>query len=420
MVSHLELDDIESVEDITLEETYDLCVEGNHNYYLDCGKKILVHNSSKTTSIIQKFGIDSRNAIEPLQITICRLKMTWTRLSVLKDFGKFVSDNGIPIEPEFNPSRAIQEYMMFGSQWNFMGLDDTQRLPGMSHDKIWINEAMESSLNSFNQLDMRTSDEVVVDYNPMALNHWVYNLALRDEAKVIKSTILDNPYLNEGVRKTILGYQPTPENVRRGTADKYLWEVYGEGRKAVQKGRIFTKVSYSDKFPKDCKWVINGLDFGYTNDPTALVKIGLYEGKLYMKQLIYEVGLTNAPGPEGDTKNIHSRLKDLELDKNDLIIADSAEPKSIKELKKWGWNIKGAIKGPDSIRMGLDAVKRYEIVCVNSPDLKKELDNYKYIEDNSGELTNKPVDAFNHLIDPLRYGATRRIIVKRKTMHTTY
>ncbi len=387
-------------------------------------KPIIIHHgggrSSKTTSIIQKFGVDSYQAKKPFQITICRLKMTWTRLSVLKDFGKFVSEYGIPIEPQFNPGRAIQEYMMYGSQWNFMGLDDTQRLPGMEHDKVWINEAMESTLDSFNQLDMRTSDEVVVDYNPMALDHWVYNLALRPEAKVIKSTQLDNPYLKEGVRRTILGYEPTPANALKGTADKYLWEVYGLGLKAMQKGRIFTNVTYEDTWP-ECQWEILGLDFGFTNDPTALIKIGLSGGKLYWKELIYETGLTNVPGPEDDKDNIHSRLEDLGISKHDLIIADSAEPKSIKELRKWGWNIQGAAKGPDSIKQGLDAIKRYPIVCMSdSMKLKREFENYKWATDRDGKLINKPVDMFNHGIDAGRYAATKRITVKKKRTHFTY
>ena len=382
-------------------------------------KPIIIHEgggrSSKTTSIIQKFGVDSYTAKKPLQITICRLKMTWTRLSVLRDFGKFISEYGIPVEPQFNASRAIQEYMMFGSLWNFIGLDDTMKLPGMEHDKVWINEAMESTLASFNQLDMRAADEVVIDYNPMALNHWVYNIALRPEARVIKSTQLDNPYLAEGVRKTILSYEPTPENVRKGTADKYYWDVYGLGKKAVQKGRIFKNVTYENEWP-ECQWEIYGLDFGYTNDPTALVKIGLSEGKLYWKQLIYETGLTNIPGPDSDRENIHSRLQDLGIRKTDLIIADSAEPKSIAELRKAGWSVRPAKKGPDSIVNGIDAIKRYPIVVISeSMDLKKEFENYKWVSDKDGNLINKPVDMFNHGIDAGRYAATHRIQIKKKT-----
>ncbi len=401
-----------------------------HQFYYDKlkaeghAKPIIIHEgggrSSKTTSIIQKFGLDSYKAEKPMQITICRLKMTWTRLSVLKDFGKFVSQYGIPIEPMFNPKRAIQEYMMFGCEWRFMGLDDTLRLPGMEHDKFWLNEAMESTIHHFNQLNMRTSGEAVLDYNPMALTHWVYNLGLRPEVKVIKSTQLDNPYLSEGIRQTILGYEPTPLNIQRGTADKYYWDVYGLGKKAVQKGRIYTRVSYADKFPDDCQWIIYGLDFGFTNDPTALVKIGLSEGKLYVKQLIYETGLTNVPGPEGDTDNIHSKLLELGLNKDDEIVADSAEPKSIKELKKAGWNIKPANKGPDSVKNGIDSVKRYEIVCVDSPDIKKELDNYKWSEDQEGNLTNKPVKAFDHALDAMRYGATKRIQKNKRKMHAGF
>ena len=226
--------------------------------------------------------------------------------------------------------------------------------------------------------------------------------------------------LPDGIRKRILGFEPNEINIQKGTADKYYWEVYGLGKKAVQKGRIFTRVSYEDKFPDECKWLIYGLDFGYSNDPTALIKIGLSGGKIYVQQLIYERGLTNVPGPMGDNDNIHSRMLDQGLTSRDEIIADSADPKSIKEISKHGWYIKGGKKGPDSIVNGIDALKRYDIVVINSPDLKKEFDNYKWSEDRSGELTNKPVDAFNHGIDAIRYGAGKRITHKKKKMTTSY
>lgn len=380
--------------------------------------------SSKTISIMQKFANDSYYAEKPEAITISRAKLTWLKATVLRDFEWMVAEYGIPIQPYFNPRRAEQEYDVFGSQWAFIGLDEKMKLHGRKQKRAWVNEVMECREEDFLQLEMRTEGELVVDYNPMALDHWVYKLDLRPECAVINSTQLDNPFLPEGIRKRILGFEPTRRNIERGTADKYYWEVYGLGKKAVQKGRIYKKVRYVDRWPMDedgndlCKWTIYGLDFGYSNDPTVVVKVGLYAGELYVKQLLWREGLTNV-GQDGDKDTIDYQLRVLGLTKSDTIIADSAEPKSIKELRKAGWSVQGAEKGPDSIKNGIDAVKRYEIVCVDSMDMKKEFENYKWSEDASGKLTNKPVDAFNHGMDAMRYAATKRIKKSTKTMHAT-
>lgn len=380
--------------------------------------------SSKTVSINQRFLIKSwENNIDnkPESITISRAKMTWLRATVLKDFEWLITEYGIPIYPEFNPRRGEQIYDVFNSEWAFIGLDETHKLLGRKQDRIWVNEVMDCRYEDFINMEARTSKEIVIDYNPLAMDSWVYKLDARPECEVIHSTQLDNPFLPLGIRQRILAFEPTDENIAKGTADKYYWDVYGLGKKAVQEGRIFKNVTYEKDWP-ECKWKIYGLDFGYTNDPTTLVRIGLSQGKLYAKELIYETGLTNVPGKDRDDRNnIHTRLEELEIDKrHDIIIADSAEPKAIAELQKWGWNIKGAEKGPDSIRSGIEAMQRYPIVIMeDSMNAKKEIENYKWAQDKDGKLLNKPIDAFNHFIDAFRYGATRRIKIKKKTFRVS-
>ena len=373
---------------------------------------------------MQKFLLDSykNNGQDRKEIvTILRAKMTWLRATVLKDFDWLINEYGIPIYPDFNPRRGEQVYELFGAEWSFIGLDETHKLQGRKQDRAWVNEAMDCSHDDFINLEARTTKELVIDYNPLSMSHWVYDIDKRDSCHTIISTQLDNDYLPSGLRERILAFEPTDENIRQGTADKYYWSVYGLGMKAMPEGRIFTNVTYEKTWP-ECKWEILGLDFGYTNDPTALIRIGLSGGKLYWKQLIYETGLTNVPAEgSSDRDNIHTRMEELEINKrSELIIADSAEPKSIAELQKWGWNIEGAEKGPDSIRSGIEAIKRYPIVCMEeSIDLKKELENYKWAQDRSGNMINKPVDAFNHCIDAGRYAATKRIKIKKKKFRAT-
>ena len=145
----------------------------------------------------------------------------------------------------------------------------------------------------------------------------------------------------------------------------------------------------------DCKWVIYGLDFGFSNDPTALIKVGLFEGELFLDELIYNRGLTN--------QDIAKWMGELGLKWDDEIIADN-QPKCIYEIKKEGFNIKATFKGKDSILAGIDVLKRYKLnVTRRSLNLIRELKNYKWKEDQAGKATNVPIDKFNHLCDGLRY-----------------
>ena len=158
-------------------------VYGRHQFYYQALKDkgidipIIVHRggsrSSKTISILQKFGMDSKYAQKPEAITISRAKMTWLRATVLRDFEWFIHEYGIPHYPAFNPRRAEQEYDIFNSNWAFIGLDEKMKLHGRKQDRSWVNEVMECREEDFLQLEMRTEKEIVVDYNPMALDHWV-------------------------------------------------------------------------------------------------------------------------------------------------------------------------------------------------------------------------------------------------------
>lgn len=138
------------------------------------------------------------------------------------------------------------------------------------------------------------------------------------------------------------------------------------------------------------------MDFGYTNDPTTLVAVYEHGTNLYMDEYIYQTGMTN--------RDIHNTLASLGLDRRAEIFADSAEPKSIDELHKFGWNVKPTLKGADSVMAGIDQLKRFKLVVTpRSKNLVKELQNYKWVEDKNGNLLNKPIDAFNHAIDAARY-----------------
>jgi phage terminase large subunit len=395
MESYLTLDDIVEVKEIGLDTVYDIEVEDNHNYYLDCGKDILVHNSSKTWSIFQFFILKAL-AGEKLTITIVRDKMTWIKSTLLLDFRDLVEKYELEISPDVNVNRAEQVYNLNGTEFAFYGLDYAEKLHGRTQDWFWINETMEVAQKHFDQLEMRTKIGAVLDYNPYDDSHWVFDLQKREDVCRIHSTMLDNRYLPKRIIDKIKSYEPTPENIERGTADNYMWEVYGLGKKARLQGAIFDNWDIVEEIPAAAKHLGYGLDFGYTNDPSAVIELFTMDNELYWNEILYENGLLN--------EDIAEKLKYLIADKDKFIYADSSEPKSIEVIRRKGFNIKGADKGQDSVRFGIDLLKAYKMhITKKSVNLENELRKYKWAEDRAGKTLNIPVDANNHLCDAMRY-----------------
>lgn len=363
--------------------------------------------SSKTWSIIQYLITECyRNT--GLRITITREKLTWLKATVLKDLEEITKAYNIPITPEINSRRAEQEYFINGNEWSFIGLDEEQKLFGRKQDIAWVNEAISDnpvtgmSWKSFAQLEVRTTKQIILDYNPKATIHWIYDKILsRPDVDYIHSTMLDNPFLEQKLRETILGYEPTTENIINGTADETMWRIYGQGLRGDIKGLIFQKVNYVKEFPP-CRWVVYGLDFGYTNDVTSLVKIGLSQGGVYGQELLYETGLTN--------QDINEKFKQLGITKRDEIVADSAEPKSIEEIRRMGYNIKAAVKGPGSVNYGIQILNQQPLfITEDSINWKNEAANYKWKVHSNGQSLNEPIDAFNHCWDAARYAASHKL-----------
>ena len=373
------------------------------------GYKIICHEggsrSSKTWSIFQFFLLKAL-AGENLSFTIVRDRLTWIKSTLLKDLKEICAKYEINISPKVNINRSEQIYNINGSEFAFYGLDYAEKLHGRSQDWFWINEVMEVGQKHFDQLEMRTRIGGILDYNPYSDNHWVFDLHKRPDVKFIKSTMLDNDFLPAQIRNKILSYQPTEENIERGTADNYMWQVYGLGNKSKLKGSVFENWDIVDSVPSEARFIGYGQDFGYANDPTALIALYMMDNELYWDQLIYDKGLTN--------QDIAVEYEHLYIGKSEEIFADSSEPKSIEEIRKNGFNIKPTKKGADSIMYGIDLLKQYKMhITKRSSDLENELRKYKYQEDKVGNVINKPVDAFNHGIDAMRYIAVMKLGKKR-------
>lgn len=357
--------------------------------------------SSKTWSIIQALIVYCRaNKDKGKKIVISRLTYSWLKDSVLDDFIKILQLEGIYDQNDHSRSHP-QSYNLFGNKIRFVGLDDPARFHGPRQDIFWCNEILElNSMDEFNQMNQRTNEYFIGDYNPYFTEHWIYNSVLtRPNVTHICCKMLDNPFLPKGQRDEILAYEPTEENIKQGTADEFMWKVYGLGLRGAAKGVIFQNVNWVESFP-----AINyqyGLDFGFTNDPTALVKMGIQNKDLFLELLLYE--------PIDNSLALNDTFENLEIEKHISIYADSADRYNdqtmISELKNMRWNIFKTNKGKGiSWRIGL--MKKYRINIVKNKhylNAKREQENYKWREIN-GMAINEPVDKFNHFWDASGYG----------------
>ena len=327
-------------------------------------------------------------------ITVCRKAFPSLRGSVYRDFIEILQNTNLYDEALHNKTENI--YRLNGNLFEFISVDQSQKIRGRKRNILFINEANEINYEEFFQLDIRTTEKVIIDYNPSE-DFWVEDIKKQNECDFYITTYLDNPFLPKELIEKIERIKDQDEN---------YWRVYGLGLKGFIEGQIFANFNEVDKWP-ECKWEALGLDFGYTNDPTALIKFGMFEGEIYLQELLYQTGLTN--------QEIGNHLKSFNIDRRLEIICDSAEPKSIQEIYLMGFNAKGVVKGADSIKNGIDVLKRHKInVVKSSPNIIKEFRNYKWQKDKNGNMINKPIDFYNHACDAIRYVALTKLQIENK------
>ena len=365
---------------------------GKYRYILNEGGS----RSTKTYSLIQCYL--NLAGLELNRLTVWRAKRTWTKASVYNDFIRYIKSIGIYNKSHSNETELI--YRFGNSSIEFNGMDDYQKLHGLTQDYAWLNEPMEAGKEDFEQIDMRTKKMLFFDYNPTEEVHFIYDLKKLPETFVIKSTIIDNPFIEDSVRRKIFSYEPTERNITRGTADVYKWKVYGLGEAAKREGLIY-KYEIIKEWPEDAKFIGYGIDFGFFPDPAACGKIGLYDGKLVIDEQFYENYLTYI----GLEDSIEARLRENKV-RNELIIADSAAKTGIKELRIAGFNIVPCFKYAGSVKDGIKLAKNYQpfLITERSLNAKKELDNYTWKKDIRNDVfTEEPIDDYNHLLDLMRY-----------------
>ncbi|WP_207425987.1 terminase large subunit [Pedobacter sp. SYSU D00535] len=361
--------------------------------------------SGKTYSILQLLcthAISDPNSIT----TVAGQDVPNLKAGPIRDFQTILKTTpGLPrfIESYNKSDRVVQFHN--GSIIEFKSYEDAQDAHSGKRTRLFINECNGVSYEIFKQLYIRTSKDVFLDYNPSS-EFWVHELVLGNRSLYpsVQRIISDhrhNPFLTQEQHDSIerLKYE-----------DEETFKVYARGLTGKIEGAVLTRcfMIEDDQYPNDAKLLGGGLDFGFTNDPTGFLEVRMQEGELWVREHIYETGLTNPM--------ISERLKELNWNSRDEIIADSAEPKSIKELQDLRWKVEPAMKGPDSIRSSIEILNRYKINYTRSSvNFHKEQKAYIYKKDRkTGKSTNEPIDAFNHLIDPLRYVALNKLSAYNK------
>ena len=302
----------------------------------------------------------------------------------------------------YNKTDRIFEFNN-GSIIEFKSYDNAQDAKSGKRDFLFVNEANGVEWSIFSELSLRTRKKVFIDYNPNSA-FWAHdNLMGKPGVQLIISDHRHNPFLAEKEREKI-------EAIKGN--DPELWRVYARGLTGKVTGLILNNWHICENIPKDAKLLAAGLDFGFTNDETGCLLAYLQNGELWVDEVLYETGLTNP--------DIAVKLMAAQIKKRTEIVADSAEPKSIEELRRLGWHVTGAKKGADSVKNSIDILKRYKInITRKSVNLLNELGRYKWKTDRSGKTLNEPVDSFNHLIDPLRYVALNKLkINNNKTVNS--
>ena len=349
--------------------------------------------SSKTYSLIQFFIVYAiSNWQRPNRIVIARKKSTWLSSTVWTDFKNILLEIGLYNVCRIN--NTLKTIQMYSTSFEFVGLDDVQRLHGLTTDIFWINEAMEASKDDFDQLEQRCARFSVLDYNPSAEEHWIYeNVCPREDCFFDHSTMLDNPFIPANMRRKIESYEPREYNYSQGTADKRKWLIYGLGKRAKIEGLIFENYTVIKEIPIWVKRRWYGLDFGYTNDPTACSENGFLDNAIYIDEKFYRTNMLSS-----DIIKEFKRMPKLN------IWSESADPRLIAEIYNAGFNIRPVNKYHGSVEAGIDFMKSKKIyITEGSINAKKELDNYTYQQDKNGKWLNIPVDDFNHIIDEVRY-----------------
>tara|TARA_R110002072_G_scaffold21460_5_gene76145 strand:- start:3185 stop:4348 length:1164 start_codon:yes stop_codon:yes gene_type:complete len=370
-------------------------------YALKKRKKVIQGGTSagKTFGILPIL-IDRCIRTPYLETSVVSESIPHLRRGAMKDFLKIMIETGRYRDGQWNRS-ALKYTFTNGSYIEFFSVEQPDKLRGARRNVLYCNEANNIPFEAYNQLSIRTSGDIWIDFNPTA-NFWAHKeVANQPDADFITLTYLDN----EALAQTIVDDIEAARDKAK-TSDYWAnwWKVYGLGQVGSLDGVCITEWS-EIKLPTEARLLCYGMDFGYSNDPTTLIGLYKYNDAYIFDEIIYQKKLLNS-----DTSNLF-KAHDI----NAVVYADSAEPKSIAELRTLGHKVLPCTKGKDSIVYGINLINQNKIhITSRSKNLIKELQSYTWMKDREGNTVNKPIDAFNHCIDAARYAITSQLQTPNK------
>lgn len=355
--------------------------------------------SGKTWSTIDYLVYYTSRVETGLTINIIKETYNSFKTTLYEDFKRRLPDYGISSPFDYN-IKDITTFNLLGSKINLIGADKPSKYLGAGSDIFWVNEAVHVGNEIFDQSEMRCRKFFILDYNPSFEDHYIYDKVItRPDVAYLRTTFIDNPFVSDQERNKILSYDPgNKENVKNGTADEYMHQVYALGMRASPKGLIFPDWKEYKKLPDMEFYNMFVVDWGGT-DPTTLTELNINRKlkRIYLKEHIYQPQILN--------NKFIDKIKKINPENNE-VVCDSARSDKIYELISADINAIGSKKGKNSIADGLDIIKEYDVyIQQDSINAKKEFNSYKWAVDRiTGKSLNKPEDKNNHIIDPLRYG----------------
>ena len=370
-------------------------------YALKKRKKVIQGGTSagKTFGILPIL-IDRCIRTPYLETSVVSESIPHLRRGAMKDFLKIMIETGRYRDGQWNRS-ALKYTFTNGSYIEFFSVEQPDKLRGARRNVLYCNEANNIPFEAYNQLAIRTSGDIWIDFNPTA-NFWAHKeVANQPDADFITLTYLDNEALPQTIVDDI---ESARDKAKTSEYWANWWKVYGLGQVGSLEG-VCIKEWQEIKLPLEARLLCYGMDFGYSNDPTTLIGLYKYNDAYIFDEIIYQKKLLNS-----DTSNLF-KAHDI----NAVVYADSAEPKSIAELRTLGHKVLPCTKGKDSIVYGINLINQNKIyITSRSKNLIKELQSYTWMKDREGNTINKPIDAFNHCIDAARYAITSQLQTPNK------
>lgn len=405
---------------------FDKIVYGYKGVILEGGAR-----SRKTYSFIDLLVYACNYVVNGKTIIILRDTYNSFHTTLFTDFETALDEFGL--DNPFKRSQQVTQLKIRNNRIHFKGADNENNAKGAPSFLLYFNEMLTIPKEIFDNYVMRCSYMWVGDFNPSVTEHWVFDKVIpRPDVLHLRTTFAHNPLCPAGMRIEIMGYEPYlpnsyeiindslfyngkpideknqppphPTNVSNGTADEFLWKVYGLGLRGAMQGVIFTNIRYIDEFPDMGYIHVN--DFGFTSDPNAFGKYAETDEDIFVELLIYQ--------PIETANLLDKKFIQLDVDKDILMICDSSDKytgenkgtvEMVVDLNDLGYNAR-KISKKKSVIFWLLSMKNKRINIVKN-DLtkfaKKEAENYRF-KTIQGIQINQPIDKFNHFWDMTRYG----------------